>query len=86
MLKWSFLSCHDIDITAMLQDLNIADQNCIQELYRKGKTAALNCDPNQEYATNIIFELHSQDGKKFSVRVRHDGKYVYLCGKKDVTC
>ena len=20
------------------------------------------------------------------MRVRHDGKYVYLCGKKDVTC
>jgi hypothetical protein len=46
----------------------------------------LNCDPHQEYASTIIFELHTEDDKKYNVRVRHDGKYVYLCGKKDITC
>jgi hypothetical protein len=28
-LKWTFLSAHDIDISCMLQDLNIADNQCI---------------------------------------------------------
>jgi lysosomal acid phosphatase len=85
-LKWTFISCHDTDITSMLQGLNISNAQCIEDLYRKGKTTALNCDPNQEYASSIIFELHSTDAKTFYVRVRHDGNYVNLCEKKDVQC
>jgi hypothetical protein len=85
--KWTFISGHDTDISPMLLNLNISNAQCIEDLYRKGKTTALNCEPGQDFAANIMFELHSLDeGKTFHVRVRHDGKYVYLCEKKDVTC
>ena len=46
----------------------------------------MNCNSNIDFAADVIFELHSDDAKKYQVRVRHNGKYVYLCGKKDVTC
>jgi hypothetical protein len=54
-LKWTFLSAHDTDITGMLLDLNVSSDQCVEELYRNGKTDALNCDPTQEYASSIIF-------------------------------
>lgn len=46
-LKWTFISSHDADETAMLQGLNISSYNCIEQLYRKGSTTALNCNPGQ---------------------------------------
>lgn len=55
VLKWTFLSAHDTDISGMLLDLNISSAACVEELYRKGRTDALNCDPGQEYASSIIF-------------------------------
>ena len=29
-LKWTFLSCHDVDMSAMLLDMNISSQKCIE--------------------------------------------------------
>lgn len=46
-LKWTFLSAHDTDISGMLLDLNVSSAQCVEELYRKGRTDALNCDPGQ---------------------------------------
>jgi hypothetical protein len=46
-LKWTFLSAHDTDISGMLLDLNISSPLCVEQLYRYGKTDALNCDPAQ---------------------------------------
>ena len=86
VLKWTFLSAHDTDISGMLLDLNVSSSQCVQELYRRGKTDALNCDPGQEYASSIIFELHSDDDEEFYVKIRHDGKYVYLCEQKNTVC
>lgn len=54
-LKWTFLSAHDTNIFAMANDLNISSANCIEELYRKGKTDALNCELGPEYAASLIF-------------------------------
>jgi hypothetical protein len=42
-LKWTFLSAHDTDISAAQLDLNISSSQCIEDLYRKGNTTALNC-------------------------------------------
>lgn len=84
-LKWTFLSAHDTDISGMLLDLNISSAQCVEELYRNGKTDALNCDPGQEYVSNIIFELHSE-GSNFVVKIRHDGVYMNLCERKSTSC
>lgn len=40
-LKWTFVSGHDTDILAMYQALNISSYECIEELFRKGKTSAV---------------------------------------------
>lgn len=42
-LKWTFLSGHDLDMVPMYYDLNLSTSQCIEELYRKGQTTALNC-------------------------------------------
>jgi hypothetical protein len=31
----------------MLLDLNVSSAQCVEELYRNGRTDALNCDPGQ---------------------------------------
>jgi hypothetical protein len=85
-LKWTFISAHGKDISAMLLGLNVSSSSCVEELYTKGKTDALNCDSSQEFATNIIFELHSDNEKDFYVKIRHDGRYVYLCEQKETSC
>lgn len=36
-------SCHDTDIAALFTDLNISSSQCVEDIYRKGKTDALNC-------------------------------------------
>ncbi len=43
-LKWTFLSAHDTDISAAQLDLNISSSQCIEDLYRKGQTTAINCE------------------------------------------
>lgn len=59
--RWTFLSAHDTDIAAAHVDLNISSAHCIEDLYRKGSTSAINCEQSTEYASSIIFELHSDN-------------------------
>ena len=53
--KWTFLSAHDLDIVPMYNDLNLSSSQCIEELYRKGQTAALNCEQVPVFAASLIF-------------------------------
>lgn len=85
-LKWTFMSAHDTDVIPLLQYMDVADAKCLEELYRKGSTQALNCNYKAPFASSIIFELYSDDGKKFTVKVRKDGKYVFLCGRPSTSC
>ena len=41
--RMTVFSVHDTDIAALYSDLNISSSECIEDLYRKGKTEALNC-------------------------------------------
>lgn len=43
-LKWTFLSGHDTDLIATYTELNLSTSQCVEELYRKGTTQALNCE------------------------------------------
>ena len=86
-LKWTFISAHDTDIMALHLALNLSSCLCVQELYRKGETSALNCETGgNNFASNLIFELHSDDAVFFNVKVRSNGKYMKLCGKDSETC
>ena len=80
------MSAHDSDVVPMLVGLNFSSTACIEEVYRKGKTQALNCDSSVSYAASVIFELHSNEKKEFSVKIKKDGKYLYLCERKEVEC
>lgn len=85
-LKWSFLSAHDTDILPAQTALNFSSFSCIEDLYRKGKTDALNCQTDVGFASSIIFELHSDDDKNFYVMIRNQGKYMNLCEKQSTKC
>ncbi len=41
--KMTVISCHDTDISALYTGFNISSSQCIEDLYRKSKTDALNC-------------------------------------------
>lgn len=77
--KMTVISCHDTDISALFTDLNISSSQCVEEIYRKGKTDALNCERNVGFASNVVIELHSDDESTFYVMTRANGKYVNLC-------
>lgn len=85
-LKWSFLSAHDTDVIPAKTDLNFSSFQCIEDLYRKGKTDALNCQPDVGFASSLIFELHSENDKDFYVMIRSQGKYMNLCEKQSTKC
>lgn len=85
-LKWTFLSAHDTDVLPAQSDLNFSSFQCVEEVYRKGKTDALNCQTNVAFASSIIFELHSDNDKDFYVMIRSQGKYMNLCEKKNTKC
>ena len=85
-LKWTALIGHDNNINCYLNTLNISSAACQEDLYRKGKTTALNCEPGPDFAANLIFELQSDNDKDFYVKIKYNGKYVYLCEKKSFTC
>ena len=85
-LKWSTLSVDGIDLIALQNDLNISSAQCIEEVYRKGSTQALNCQLNSGFASSILFELHSDNSKDFYVKVRDNGKYINLCENKRTDC
>ena len=55
----AFLSAHDTDINPFLFGLNISSVDCVEQLYHRGYTDALNCEPNSEFASSVIVELHS---------------------------
>jgi hypothetical protein len=84
-LKWTMLGGHDTDIYPFLIDLNISSSTCIEELYRFNKTNALNCENGPEFASSLIFELHSE-GNLIYLMVRYNGGYVYLCERRDTKC
>ena len=77
--RFSFLSGHDTDIFPFNNVLNFSSSECVEELYRKGSTSNLNCQPMPSFASSLIFELHSEDEINFYVRIRSDGKYMNLC-------
>jgi hypothetical protein len=54
-LKWTTLSVDSLDIAALQNDLNISSAQCIEEVYRKGSTQALNCQQGQIFASSLIF-------------------------------
>lgn len=85
-LKWSTLSLDAGDLVALQNNLNISSALCIEEVYRKGSTQALNCQLLSGFASSMVFELHSDNAKDFYVRVRDNGKYMNLCSAKQTSC
>ena len=84
--KWRMLSAHDGDMSPLLLRLNISSARCVEEKYRRGYTDALNCEPSTEYVSSLIFELHSDEEGRHQVKIRHNGRYVYLCERREVSC
>lgn len=81
------MSGHDTDILALHLALNISSYTCTEELFRKGSTSALNCEQGgNDFASNLIFELYTDDNIFFNVKVRSNGKYVKLCNKNSEVC
>lgn len=77
-LKWTFLSGHDLDMVPLYNDLNLSTSKCIEELYRKGQTNALNCEQYPAFAASLIFELYTE-GITHTIKIRSNGKYMNLC-------
>ncbi len=48
------ISCHDTDISALYTGLNISSSQCIEDLYRKNKTDALNCQTDVGFSSNLL--------------------------------
>jgi lysosomal acid phosphatase len=84
-MKWTFLSGHDLDMVATYNDLNLSSSQCIEELYRKGQTSALNCESFPEFAASLIFELYT-DGTTHTIKIRSNGRYMNMCEQNSTEC
>lgn len=85
-LKWTFMCGHDTEIYPLMTLFNISSSRCLEELYRSNRTDALNCEPGPEFAASLIFELHREEDNTYSVMIRYNGKYVYLCEQRQTKC
>lgn len=85
-MKWTFLSAHDSDMAPMYLNLNLTSSTCVEELYRKGSTSALNCEGFPLFASSLIWELHQDDKRNFTVKIRSNGKYMKLCETNSEEC
>jgi hypothetical protein len=54
-LKWTTISVNEVDLVAAHLGLGIASALCIEEIYRKGRTTALNCEGSSPFASSLLF-------------------------------
>jgi hypothetical protein len=85
-LRWTTLSVDSPHIVSALNQLNISSARCVEDLYRKGSSSALNCQAAAPFASSILFELHSDNAKDFYVKIRSNGVYVNTCEAKQSNC
>lgn len=53
-LRWTTISIDEPHLVSLQNDLNISSAQCIEEIYRKGSTDALNCQPGALFSSSII--------------------------------
>lgn len=86
-LKWVMLSAHDTNLLVHMPFLNLSSSDCQFERYFNGSTSALNCNNYTTFASNIIIEMLQNDTTaQFYIRIRYNGRYQYLCEKKETEC
>ena len=71
---------------ALQNDLNISSAVCIEEIYRRGSTQALNCQQVGFLDAGWMIVGISDNEKELYVRIRDNGKYVNLCEAKSKDC
>ena len=49
------VSTFEGDLISIMNNLNISSATCIEEVYRKGSTSALNCEGSTPFASNLLF-------------------------------
>lgn len=75
-LKWMMLSAHDTNLATHMPVFNLTSADCIYDLFFKGRTDALNCNPYPPFAANLILEMHKQDNSNdYDIKIRYNGKY-----------
>ena len=74
-------------MTPLLSFLNLTTPNCISRKW-KNETVTGNCAEIPPFASNLIFELHSNEEVTgdFTVKIRYNGEYFNVCESKSQEC
>ncbi len=88
--KWKMFSAHDTTVGMISTGLNLTSYECVDRLLAKKRSGidiskVDECFLYPEYASNIIIELHDENGIVV-VKVRYNGKYTKICGREEKSC
>lgn len=78
-LKYALFAGHDDTLNAMLTQMNVTSQSCMQEELNTGVYNP-ECNPGVALASNIVWELYKDDStSKYTIKVAYNGEYIDYC-------
>ena len=75
--KYFYYSGHDDLLTVIIQQAGIISYDCLERGVLTGKPVD-SCETSPKLASNIVFELHKNDGK-YQVKFRYNVQYKDFC-------
>jgi hypothetical protein len=85
-LKFTFIAGHRSNVHPLAVILNLTNAECLAQRWRGETVTSLNCVDSPQFTANLIIELHEDDSLARFVRVKYNGEYVYLCGRRETKC
>lgn len=84
--KWSMFFGKELNFVPLVNVLNLTSPECLTQQWKNQTVTSLNCMEVPSFSSNLIFELHEDDAFQHSIRVKYNGQYANLCGRKEIEC
>lgn len=84
--KLVMYSAHDSTLGYVYTALNLSSWQCHLQLHRSNTTEYENCFPYPAYASSLLMELHNEENGEWKVRIKVNGEYANVCGRRETEC
>ena len=85
-LTFTHITAHQDNLHVLMSAMQWTSSECLSQQYHNKTVTALNCLPAPVYAANLVFELHSSSSNSSTVKIAHNGEYIYPCGRFQYDC
>ena len=73
-------------MVALVTKLNLTSPNCLTQKYKNQTITDDNCEDPPSFSANLLMEVHEDDSFSNFIKIKYNGNYVKLCGKKSTIC